>query len=242
MVRKDLTNHCSFVSHMDFVDIAQAVATATGNQHNKPEGALAKVHQVLQSGLSEMFFAKRLILVEGLEDCAYLLTYLNLLELYDGYRRMGCHVVPANGKSDLIQPLVIAKHMGIPTYVVFDADADKPDKNGSHKKHERDNKALLGLLGVSAQNPMPDTTIWGKGFTMWRSDIGSVVEADMGAEDWKRFRNKADAHYGHAGGLQKNMLHIGASLAFAWDQGKRSDDLERLCRAILDVDNQVAPR
>ena len=239
MVRKDPTNRGSFVSHMNFADIAQAVGAATGSEPNTPEGALAKVHQALQSGLNEMFFARRLILVEGLEDWAYLLAYLHLLGWYDEYRRRGCHVVPTNGKSELIRPLVIAKHMGIPTYVVFDADADKSDKNGSSKKHERDNKALLSLLGVPAQNPMPDSTIWGKGFTMWQSDIGSVVEADIGKEDWERFRGEADRCYGQAGGLKKNTLHIGASLTFAWNEGKSSDNLERLCDAILNADNQV---
>ena len=241
MVRKDPTNRGSFVSHMNFADIAQAVGAATGSEpnKNKPEGALAKVHQALQSGLNEMFFARRLILVEGLEDWAYLLAYLHLLGQYDEYRKKGCHVVPTNGKSELIRPLVIAKHMGIPTYVVFDADADKLDKNGSWKKHESDNKALLSLLGVPAQNPMPDSTIWGKGFTMWRSDIGNVVEADIGKEDWEKFRGEADRRYGQAGGLKKNTLHIGASLTFAWNEGKSSDNLERLCDAILNADNQV---
>ena len=187
-----------------------------------------------------MFFARRLILVEGLEDCAYLLTYLNLLGQYDNYRRMGCHVIAANGKSQLIQPLAIAKQLGIPTYVIFDADADKPDRNGSGKKHEDDNKALMNLLGVPAQNPMISTTKWGKGFTIWRSDIGSVVEEDIGVKDWETFRGKADACYGHAKDLKKNTLHIGASLTFAWDEGKRSVNLERLCRAILDADNRVS--
>ena len=239
MVRKGPINHGTFVSHMNFADIAQAVGAATGSEPSEPEGALAKVHQALQSGLNEMFFARRLILVEGLEDWAYLLTCLHLLGQYDEYRRKGCHVVPTNGKSELIRPLVIAKHMGIPTYVVFDADADKPDRSGSWQKHESDNKALLSLLGVPAQNPMPNCTIWGKGFTMWRSDIGSVVEADIGKEDWEKFQNEADRRYGHAGGLKKYTLHIGASLAFAWDQGKRPVNLERLCWAILDADNQV---
>ena len=58
MVRKDPTNRGSFVSHMNFVDIAQAVGAATGSKPNKPEGALAKVHQALQSGLNEMFFCQ----------------------------------------------------------------------------------------------------------------------------------------------------------------------------------------
>ena len=239
MVRKDAGSPCSSVSHMSFSEIAQSVAAATGKKPVKPEGALAKVHQALQPALNEMFFTRRLVLVEGLEDVAYLLAYLNLLEKSEEYRRMGCHIVAANGKSELLQPLVIAKHMKIPTYLVFDADADQPDKNGSQAKHEKDNKALLNLAGSPNENPMPNKTIWGAGFTIWHSDIGAVVEAEIGRNDWKIFRAKADTHYGHAGGLKKNSLHIGASLAFAWEAGKRSASLEQLCNAILSSQNNI---
>ena len=239
MVRKDQGSPCSAVSHMSYAQIARAVAAATGEQLRKPEGSLAKIHQALQPAINEMFFTHRLILVEGLEDAAYLLAYLNLLEKSEDYRRMGCHIVPVNGKSELLQPLVIAKHMGIPTYVVFDADADKPDSNGSRAKHEKDNKALLTLSGRPGENPMPDATFRGAGLTMWHSDIGSVVEADIGKEDWAAFRADADRRYGHAGGLRENALHIGASLAFAWEAGKRSANLERLCTEILTAENIV---
>jgi len=51
----------------------------------------------------------------------------------------------------------------IPTSIVFDADADKPDKNGSRAQHEKDYKALLALAGLPGENPMPDATIWGRG-------------------------------------------------------------------------------
>ncbi len=234
MVRKEQGDPCSTVSDMTFTEIAAAVAGATGEPPTKPAGALAKIHQALQPGLNEMFFTRRLVLVEGLEDVAYILAYLNLLDRSDDYRRLGCHIVPANGKSELLQPLVIARHMRIPTYLVFDSDADKPDKNGSKAKHERDNKALLALAGNPGADPMPAATVRGKGFTMWHSDIGTVVESEIGGADWAAYRAEADKRYGHAGGLRKNSLHIGASLAFAWDAGKRCPPLKALCEAILD--------
>jgi predicted ATP-dependent endonuclease of OLD family len=239
MVRKEQGYPCSTVSHMTFAKIALVVAGATGESPTKPAGALAKIHQALQPGLNEMFFTRRLVLVEGLEDVAYILAYLNLLDRSDDYRRLGCHIVPANGKSELLQPLVIARHMHIPTYLVFDSDADKPDKNGSRGKHEKDNRALLKLAGDPRGDPMPAATARGIGFTMWHSDIGAVVESEIGSADWASFRAEADKRYSHAGGLRKNSLHIGASLALAWDAGKRSASLERLCADVLDVANFV---
>ena len=239
MIRKDTGQRHSAVSHMSFDEIAQAVAVATGEQPVKPEGTLAKIHQALQPALNEMFFTRRLILVEGLEDVAYLLSCLNLLDKADEFRRLGGHIVAANGKSELLRPLVIARHMGIPAYVIFDADADKPDKNGSRAKHEKDNSALLALLGKAGDDPLPAATSSGRGFTMWHSDIGAIVEADIGKDEWAAYRAEADQRYGHAGSLRKNSLHIGASLAFAWEAGKHPASLVQVCAAILEPDNYV---
>ena len=240
MIRKDTGQRRSEVSHMSFGRISEAVAAATREQPAKPEGALAKIHQALQPSLNEMFFTRRLILVEGLEDVAYLWSYMHLLDKGDEFRRLGGHIVATNGKSELLQPLVIARHMRIPTYVIFDADADKPDRNGSRAKHEKDNNALLVLLGKAGDDPLPAATCAGHGFTMWHSDIGSIVEADIGKEEWAAFRAEADKRYGHAGGLRKNSLHIGASLALAWDAGKRPTSLEQVCDAILEPESFVS--
>ncbi len=239
MIRKDSAQRSSQVSCVSFDDISQAIAGATGRQPTKPEGTLAKIHQALQPSLNEMFFTRRLILVEGLEDVAYLWSYLHLLEKEDDFRRLGGHIVATNGKSSLLQPLVIARHMRIPTYVVFDADADKPDRNGSRAKHEKDNRALLALMGKANEDPFPAATYCGHGFTMWSSNIREIIKVDIGAEDWKAFCTKADHRYGHAGDLHKNALHIGASLAFAWQAGKRPASLEALCDRILDAAEYV---
>lgn len=238
MVRKDPETSRSHVAHMSIKEMSQAIKAVTGMQPPSDQSTLAKVHQALQPSLGEMFFTQRLILVEGMEDAAYLTTYFNLLELSDDYRRMGCHIVPANGKSELIRALIIAQYMGISTYMIFDADADKEDWNGSREKHRKDNNALLNLLHEETAEPMPEETIWGKGFTMWQSDIGAVVKEEIG-EDWLKFHDIANKVYGAQKYGSKNILHVGATLAAAWDAGQCSHSLERLCREILNPDNKV---
>lgn len=238
MVRKDPSNKRSNVMHMAYTDIAQAISAATGEVPTKPSGVLAKINQALQPSLNEMFFATRLVLVEGLEDVAYIAAYLNLLGKWDEYRRIGCHVVPANGKRELLQPLVIAKHMRIPTFIVFDSDSDEQNHD-RRLQHEKDNKALLALVGKAGENPMPTTDLWGTGFVMWHSNIGVVVREEIGAADWQAYQAEADRQYGHAGNLRKNTLHIGGSLAQAWAAGKRSPSLESLCREILNPASSV---
>ena len=234
MVCKDMSSSSSSVKYMSHEDIAEAIAASTGNRPIKPEGQLARIHSALQTVISEMFFTRRLVLVEGIEDEAYLLSYFDLLGKSDEFRRLGCHIVRVNGKSQLLQPLAIAKHMAIPTYVVFDADANKSDKNGSRAKDAKDNKAILTLSGNPHETPMPDETVWGRDITMWHSDIGSIVADDIGS-DWERIKVDAAMHFGSVGNLRKNVLHIGASLALAWEEGKKSCHLIRLCTRILNL-------
>ncbi len=238
MVRKDATKKESDVRYVKYPEIATEMASATGKPVAKPSGTLAKMNQLLQPSVSEMFFATRLVLVEGVEDVAYINAYLHLLGKWEVYRRMGCHIVPANGKNQLLQPLIIAKKMCIPTFLVFDCDGQETDPE-KRKLHEKDNMALLCLLSKPGENPLPTSDYWGPGFVMWHSEIGSVVREEIGPGDWQRFREKADRDFGQVGGLQKNTLHITASLAYAWDDGKRSLSLERLCTQILDTSNSV---
>lgn len=232
MVRK--ANGASTITRTTHDQVSQRIATAEGQRPIRATGQLAKVHQALQPGLSEMFFATKIIFVEGLEDTSYITTYLHLLGLWDEYRKFGCHMIPTDGKSEMLQPLAVAKCLEIPTFVVFDSDGDKPDKSGSKDKHRKDNRAILALCGVTSPEPFPSDTYWGDTVVMWHSDIGQVVEQEIGKQDWERFRSEADTKYGHAGNLRKNMLHIAASLNIAWEAGKKSASLEQLCSKIME--------
>jgi len=231
MVRK--IDGATIIAATTHKEVSRCIADAKGEQPLKPTAQLAKIHQALQPELSEMFFASKVILVEGLEDMAYLTTYLHLLGLWDEYRRLGCHIIPTQGKSQMLQPIAIANCLNIPTFVVFDADGDKEDRGGSKEKHRKDNLAILGLCGVSRLEPFPPETFWGDNVVMWDSDIGQVVEREIGEDNWKRFEEQANVEYGHAGNLEKNVLHIAARLELAWREGKKSSSLEEVCRRVV---------
>jgi len=216
-------------------DVGALIATARGEKPIKASGQLAKIHQALQLGLSEMFFTSKIVFVEGVEDDAYLTTYLHLLEFWDEFRKLGCHVIPTDGKCGMLQPLAVAKCLKIPVFVVFDADGDKPDNlRGSREMHRKDNTAVQRLCGVVDPNPFPSEIFWGDRLVMWPSEIGRVIEEEIGIDQWNKFRTEADAKYGNAGGLRKNMLHIASSLQTAWLAGKEAPSLKKLCENIME--------
>ena len=242
LCRIDRSNSATRIAQTSVVEITKLHGLALGRQPEAPSGSRAKTHAALQESISEIFFAHRVVLVEGYEDDAYIEAYLNLLELKDEFRRLGCHIVPCNGKSYMIRPLVVCNQLGIPVVAVFDTDADKPDKSGSRSKHKKDNLAILKLCNSDAHDPLPSDSIWEESVVGWHSDIGYVVRSEIGEDRWDNIKVACEADFGSVGGLKKNPMFIAEVVTRAWDRGFRSRSLERLCKLITDPDLNLDQR
>ena len=218
---------------LKFEQVAERLAEVTDEKHLKASGIEAKLHQVLQPNLNEMFFAKNLVLVEGLEDAAVISSWMFLTDRWNTFRRKGIHIVQVEGKSRLAHPLIIAEGMGIPVFTIFDADRNIDEKYKS--KHKQDNELLLKLLGANSLDPFPVDTVWGDKYVIWPHNITELINAEIPAEKLAGFEMQANTLYGNGGGLQKNGLQIGAKLRLAFQDGVRLPSLEKLCDAILDT-------
>lgn len=219
----------SRVSQVSYSDLSDTLSAA-GQKLLKEQGILAKLYPTLNAAISEMFFCKVLVLVEGIEDVAYISTYLGLTDQMIQFRRYGCHIVPVGGKSELIKPLGMAKQLNIPTYVVFDSDANVNSED-EIAKHKRDNASVLALLGHESESEWPDETIWHENLTAWSTNITDVVKHELGAK-WKTHVDAAAANYDQPGGLQKNPLAVAWALRAAWEADLESVSLVRLAKNI----------
>lgn len=233
MVRKDRKGGSANVTHRCFEDICRAITEAReGEPYTRSaSGTLAKINQALQPSLNEIFFAPVVILAEGLEDIAYITSYMILMDKWSDFRRHGCHMVPAGGKSNMIVPLAIARELEIPIFVVFDADADNKSE-AQRSLHQQENLTLLRLAGHPS-GPFPEETLWTDSLVLWPSNIGDVVESDFDREAFEEVKNEAHAHFSCTGGLGKNSLLIARKLALAWQKGHKSGSLIRLCESVL---------
>lgn len=231
LVRKANANAGSTVKALTFQNLCARIRGALGeDQQRRIEGLVAKIHQALQPGISEMFFARVPILVEGLEDVSYITTELHLSGQWSEFRRLGCHLIPVNGKDKLIQPLALAVELGLPVFVLFDADSDtlRPEHR---TKHERDNRALISLLGV-AHPPFPTSNVFELNHVIWTTSLTTTVKIDFGA-DYERLTNAARANYAQEGGLEKNDLFIAEWVSDARRENLSSLMLGNLCNSIL---------
>jgi predicted ATP-dependent endonuclease of OLD family len=252
-LRPDHAGMCCCCYDVKVDDVFQSIADARGEAVPKPAGMMLRIQQALQPSLNEIFFARALVLVEGMEDIAYITSQFTLMEQWDEIRKHGCHIVAADGKSSIAQPLAIANHLKIPTFVVFDSDghsdtpdpADDPkktnDKRSRRARHEKDNIAILKLCKIPDPVAFPADTYWTDRVVMWSSEMGAIVSGEIGDADWQAIGDDVRQEYGiNVGGIDKNSLFIGFRMAKAWDMNKKSASLDKLCKAILTFASNVA--
>ena len=229
----------SRVSSTSFEDVAKEVSLATGQTPVEAAGMAAKVEQDMQGRLNEIFFASVRVFVEGIEDVAHISTYLTLTNAWDPFRALGCHFIHEDGKSHLIQALAISNGFKLPSFVIFDADGDTPPdtaakQTGRRTMHENDNTAILKLLKANASVPFPTNTVWGENLVLWPTQIGHIIEQEIGKTELATISEAVRKKYGiYVGGMEKNALFIGYVLTEAWERGKKSASLITLCENIV---------
>jgi len=238
VVREKDSPSTSYTSQLSYVELSEELELS-GQKALKEEGMLAKLYPSLNPIINEMFFCKILILAEGIEDVAYISTYLMLSEKISDFRKYGCHIIPAGGKSSIIKPLAMAKLLNIPVFVVCDADTDKDQignedrRNSEVGKHKKDNRTILTLLNYSDLNEWPSDTIIKNDLYMWKTNITKTVESEFG-QNWTTYFDAAYSYYGNSGGLKKNPLIIARALKSAWEDDLKSESLEQLVQNIVE--------
>lgn len=233
LIRKSGMNGRTSVGQLSYAQLSEMLAKALGEEPRKPTATMAAVEQIMQPSQNEMFFSTVPILVEGTEDVAVISTWMKLSGRWGEFRRYGCHFVVCDGKTSMSRPLAVARGLGIPAFVLCDGDADKCDTIPKRKGHERDNGCLLRLCNLDLAS-VPSGTHWTPGLVMWRTRILTELREEVGVSVWDSAESEARAATGFDSGVgQKNSLLLSATLERLWDKGARSNQLDRLCEAIL---------
>lgn len=231
------------VNQASLEQLQARMGAAGGRLSQSVEGTRIKLHQHLHPVTNEIFFAPVVVLVEGYEDLAYLTAYLHLSGRDVEFRKLGCHIVPAGMKSNIPSLLAVTLSLKIPTFVLCDADVDQCTTPAKAGLHERDNGLILKLLSYPLEPAQPATDLWRPNLVMWRNNLTSVFESELGVdvvnESRERVRDEQDLSDQN---LTKSALFVGATVEELWARDRKSANLLRLCDAILAYGNSVATR
>ena len=216
-------------SSIGYEDIAEYL-TSIGSKPINNKGIVAKLFPYLSPSINEMFFCRLPVFVEGIEDIAYIKTYIELMGLSGQFRASGMHLINADKKSNIIEPAAVVKLLNISAFVVYDSDTDVDEKY--HHQHKPDNKKLLTIQGYDTVDEFQAINIVKPNLWAWKSNLGIEVQSEI--PNWKKYFDEASLEYGNAGGLQKNPLVLARTLELAWIKGEVSPNLIKLIENIIE--------
>lgn len=223
----------SKLSVVDYATLANRLAVALGCTPVGRSALIAAVEQIMQPSQNEMFFCRLPIFVEGPEDVALISTWIKQSGHWPEFRRLGCHFVVCEGKTNMSRPLAIAVLLELPAYVVFDGDCDKAEDTAGDQ-HVRDNDCILSLAGESAA-PFASDCFFGKRVVMWRTRILDVIREELGDGVWDGAEEHARARYGLQQGVRrKNPILLTATLERLLEQGIAVPRLDKLGTGLLE--------
>ncbi len=208
--------------------LAARIAGAVGpSSYKSLPGAIARIHQSLASTISELFFVRTPVLVEGPEDAAYITAHLHLSSKWDDFRRIGGHIVWCGGKYRMVEPIAVIVELGLTAFVVLDSDGDSNKK----ENHRLTNTAILKLLGDPC-DPFPQADYVGSNCAVWKNTLKNAVISDFGPK-FLTYQNQVEREFAHEGDIGKSQLFVARLLQVAHEDGAQSATLIRLCDAIL---------
>lgn len=233
MVKKDRTSYKSEISRVTKEQLESILAEALGEAPKYTSSRIACIEQIMQPSLKELFFTPMAIMVEGIEDVAYTLTYIELMNLLDEFRKHECQFIMTGGKTNMSRPIAVAKAFNIKSFVIFDGDTDKT-KQEEIDKNKKDNSCLLKLSGFSEVDPLQKNNMFEKSLTMWETNIRKEIIAEITNEKWEKAINEVKDKNGWQGVGGKNCLLLAATLENLWDEGIKSSYLQQVCNNIIE--------
>ncbi len=210
------------------LDLEQ-VAAMLEQSHGKPRGtytgaALMPRLHILDSEISEGFFANGVVLVEGPSDRAALYAVAQVLGL--NFQSEGIAVVPVVGKNNLDRPYAVFASLCVPVFVIWDLDGDLESPA---------NQALFRLVGPRFDPGQSDgSTEVSDRFACFEVDLESTLAGDIGPDLYRASLQKACVPYGLVPDKQTNKIPdvMCDALSIAAESGGRAGTLERVIRSI----------
>ena len=141
---------------------------------------------LMPARINEGFFAKAVVLVEGDDDVAAITGVASARGI--DLEALGIAVIPVGGKRNLDRPALIFREFGIPSYLVWDSDADRSAITGycseCHKPLEGkqdpgENRRLLRILNVGDEDwPCAITP----SYCCFKNDLEKTMKEELGAQ------------------------------------------------------------
>jgi hypothetical protein len=178
-----------------------------------------RLRPMVETPVSEGFFAHAAVLLEGDEDRAVLAAAAAERDLDLAQR--GIALLAVGGKGNLDRAIVLFRQLGIPTYALFDVDQRRGGDGNA-----RSNRALLRLLGRPPED-FPDTQVHAS-FACFEETLLGTVRGELGAQAVEAALDRACDRFGFTPDGRKNGVVLREAFHLLAGQGLTSSTLSAL--------------
>lgn len=227
------------ISKLD--DVAHLLWEADGGDGDAFTAATLRprLQAVMTPWVNEGFFADVAILVEGEDDRAAISAMARHLDL--NLEAHGCALIPCGGKQNVATVTAILTSFGIPTYCLWDGDADLGETLGTcsecgrprdKKSDPKDNRRLLRLMGRDVED-------WpayvGETSACFDANLETTLRTEIGANLFDTLLHQAQAAFGYTKRHHalKNPFVIQSVIRTAAQQGAQCPTLESIVSNII---------
>jgi energy-coupling factor transporter ATP-binding protein EcfA2 len=216
------------VKRATLAEVGNVVLAALGQAAEASDASTwARLKTTLGLRGSEGLFADGVILVEGAQDEAVLDAYAEHVRM--SLDSAGIAIVPAEGKTKLPHLHALYSTLGIPTYVIFDADGNK-NEGDAHMDY---NRALLVLIEETPED-RPTTRV-AKSGAVWTNEMIEEVRAAFGTAEWDGAFAEARAEFSmDADTAKKNYAVTRRAAQTLLSEGRPCSLLDTLWDAIVE--------
>ncbi len=226
----DVKSKSSIIQEISLESITKTLEDALTCQQIPTTELMAKINSIMSPEQNEIFFSSVPVLTEGLEDVAFISTYLELSDQWNLFRQYGCHFIKIGGKTNMSRPIAIAKELKIPVFSIFDSDITE-ECGAEDTKNIKDNTCLLNLYNVKLPDNFYQSTFT-ESTIMLAPHMTAVITNDLGIENWRKETSELSKIM--PGVTMKNADHIILILERLWAKGIKSEILLSICSRILE--------
>lgn len=186
------------------------------------------LQNIIGLAVSEAFFARCVVVVEGPDDRAAIAAALRQRG-FDA-TGSGIPIIEAGGKSNLSRIRTVLASLGIDSFLSFDCDGHAT-RTDQLNKHEKDNLSLFYLCkGPSRRvEAFPKKPVVQRSFACFPNELEETLREELGAFN---FLQKRDKMADEKSLNRKNPVIYQKVLADAYAEGYKSITLDKIVSAV----------
>ena len=203
--------------------VAALVETAKElKEYSISDGSLQQRLISMTPWMNEGFFAKLVVIVEGIRDRALVYGYATFKGV--DFDREGISVIPCSGKDHMAEAVSIFKSLEIPQYAIWDSDFDSAKGTGEGEDANRNIQRCYACTPESFPNKITDD------FACVSPNLELEFKKEIGEANFsKTLQEYSEANQlGKGTYVMENPIHVSQLLSIFKNKGLESKTLQAI--------------